>query len=107
MSPRLKICCIQDAEEAALAVAAGAHALGFVGRGLSGPEVIDEILDNVTTRPIMARGVTVCRSVVEVMVQMIGPKPNRKYASSPEIYNSIFFPRRWFLHANGDWLASY
>ena len=42
MSPRLKICCIQDAEEAALAVGAGAHALGFVGRGLSGPEVISD-----------------------------------------------------------------
>lgn len=42
MPPRVKICCIQDAEEAALAVAAGAHALGFVGRGLSGPEVIED-----------------------------------------------------------------
>ena len=30
------------------------------------------------TRPIMARGVTVWRSVVEVMVQMIGPAPNKK-----------------------------
>lgn len=29
-------------EEAALAVGAGADALGFVGRGLSGPEVIDD-----------------------------------------------------------------
>ena len=30
------------------------------------------------TRPSMALGVTVCRSVVDVMVQMMGPAPNRK-----------------------------
>jgi hypothetical protein len=30
------------------------------------------------TRPIMARGVTVWRKVVEVMVQMIGPAPKKK-----------------------------
>jgi hypothetical protein len=29
------------------------------------------------TRPIMARGVTVWRNVVEVMAQMIGPAPNK------------------------------
>ena len=31
------------------------------------------------TRPIMARGVTVWRKVVEVMVQMMGPTPKKKY----------------------------
>jgi phosphoribosylanthranilate isomerase len=40
--PRLKICCIQDEAEAALAVSVGADLLGLVGRGLSGPEVIDD-----------------------------------------------------------------
>jgi phosphoribosylanthranilate isomerase len=42
MRPRVKICCIQDPREAALAVSAGADAIGLVGRGLSGPEVIDD-----------------------------------------------------------------
>jgi phosphoribosylanthranilate isomerase len=39
---RVKVCCIQDEAEARLAIDAGAHALGFVGPGLSGPEVMDE-----------------------------------------------------------------
>lgn len=42
MRPRIKVCCIQDEDEARRAVAAGADALGFVGRGLSGPEVIPD-----------------------------------------------------------------
>lgn len=42
MRPRLKICCIQDVAEARAAIAAGADCLGLVGRGLSGPEVIDD-----------------------------------------------------------------
>ena len=42
MPPRLKVCCLQDEHEVDLAAAAGAHLLGFVGRGLSGPEVIDD-----------------------------------------------------------------
>lgn len=39
---RVKICCIKDVEEAALAVSAGAHALGLVSHMPSGPGVIDE-----------------------------------------------------------------
>ncbi len=42
MRVRVKICCIQDDEELALAVAAGADLIGLVGPGLSGPEVLDE-----------------------------------------------------------------
>lgn len=42
MRIRTKLCCIQDARELQHAVAAGADALGFVGQGLSGPEVIDD-----------------------------------------------------------------
>jgi type IV secretory pathway VirB3-like protein len=30
------------------------------------------------TRPISELGVTLCLSVVEVMVQMMGPNPNKK-----------------------------
>ena len=40
--PRVKICCIGSVEEAALAVACGASALGFVSAMPSGPGVIDE-----------------------------------------------------------------
>jgi len=39
---RVKICCIKDREEARLAVAAGAAALGLVSEMPSGPGVIDE-----------------------------------------------------------------
>jgi phosphoribosylanthranilate isomerase len=42
MRPRVKICCILDHAELQLAVDAGADAVGFVGPGLSGPEVREE-----------------------------------------------------------------
>ncbi|MBL8521621.1 MAG: phosphoribosylanthranilate isomerase [Betaproteobacteria bacterium] len=42
MTPRFKICCIQSHEEAALALRAGASALGLVAAMPSGPGVIDE-----------------------------------------------------------------
>lgn len=40
MTPRIKICCIRDEAERALAVRAGADALGFVGPMPSGPGVL-------------------------------------------------------------------
>jgi len=40
--PRVKICCIASAEEARLAVAAGAAAVGFVSAMPSGPGILDE-----------------------------------------------------------------
>ncbi len=40
--PRFKICCIQSLEEARLAVAAGASAIGLVSAMPSGPGAIDE-----------------------------------------------------------------
>ncbi|HTO83055.1 MAG TPA: phosphoribosylanthranilate isomerase [Methylomirabilota bacterium] len=43
-SPRIKICCIMSIEEARLAIAAGASALGLVGRMPSGPGVIEDAL---------------------------------------------------------------
>lgn len=42
--PRVKICCISSIEEAKLAVAYGASALGLVGHMPSGPGVIDDAL---------------------------------------------------------------
>ncbi len=41
-SPRIKICCIASADEARMAIAAGADALGLVSEMPSGPGVIDE-----------------------------------------------------------------
>ena len=40
--PRVKICCISSVEEAALAVEAGASALGLVSQMPSGPGVITD-----------------------------------------------------------------
>ena len=42
--PLVKICCIASVEEARMAVAAGARALGLVSSMPSGPGVIDEAL---------------------------------------------------------------
>lgn len=42
MKPRLKICCISSLEEAGIAVAAGADALGLVSDMPSGPGIISE-----------------------------------------------------------------
>ena len=42
MGTRVKICCISSAEEAGLAIAAGASALGLVSEMPSGPGVISE-----------------------------------------------------------------
>ena len=44
------------------------------------------------TRPSRACGVTVCRSVVELIVHRIGPTPNRKNAkpaSTPDGHSSV------------------
>src|SRR5579859_6034734 len=42
MRTRVKICCISSPEEARLAVAYGADALGLVGKMPSGPGVLDD-----------------------------------------------------------------
>jgi phosphoribosylanthranilate isomerase len=44
MTPRLKICCIANVDEARAAAAAGAHALGLVSAMPSGPGVISDAL---------------------------------------------------------------
>lgn len=44
MGPRIKICCISNAEEARLAIESGASAIGLVSEMPSGPGVIPEIL---------------------------------------------------------------
>jgi phosphoribosylanthranilate isomerase len=44
MRTRVKICCIADPAEAAMAVAAGADAVGLVGEMPSGPGVIDDAM---------------------------------------------------------------
>ena len=50
-TPRIKICCIASVEEAAMAVAAGASALGLVSHMPSGPGVIgDELIAEIAAR---------------------------------------------------------
>ncbi len=44
MIPRIKICCIASIEEAKMAIAYGASAIGLVGKMPSGPGVIDDAL---------------------------------------------------------------
>lgn len=49
MKPRVKICCISTVQEASVAIAAGADALGLVGEMPSGPGVIsDEKIKEIT-----------------------------------------------------------
>src|SRR5258706_10071691 len=53
LTPRVKICCISSAQEAALAIACGASALGLVSHMPSGPGVIsdEQIAEIVATVP--------------------------------------------------------
>jgi phosphoribosylanthranilate isomerase len=49
MYPRIKICCISSVEEAAIAIKAGASALGLVGPMPSGPGIIsNELIATIT-----------------------------------------------------------
>jgi len=51
MRTRIKVCCIADADEAAIAIACGADAIGLVGRMPSGPGPIpDERIAAIATR---------------------------------------------------------
>ena len=71
MTPRVKICCTQNAEEAWLAINAGASALGFVSAMPSGPGVIsdDQIADIVrTVPPPIATFLLTCRQDVDGIV---------------------------------------
>src|SRR5262245_40758472 len=52
MRTRIKICCISSEEEARLAIALGADALGLVGRITSGPGPIEDGLIAAITRTI-------------------------------------------------------
>jgi phosphoribosylanthranilate isomerase len=48
MKPRIKICCINSVEEARMAVAFGASAIGLVGKMPSGPgPIADELIRNI------------------------------------------------------------
>ncbi|HTR26643.1 MAG TPA: phosphoribosylanthranilate isomerase [Terriglobales bacterium] len=73
VTPRVKICCISSVEEAALAVEAGASALGLVSRMPSGPGVIDDelIAEIVATVPpaIGTFLLTSRQSVEEIVAQ--------------------------------------
>jgi phosphoribosylanthranilate isomerase len=70
---RVKICCISSIEEAAMAVEAGAAALGLVSRMPSGPGVIsDERIAEIAATVPPAIGtflLTSCQSVAEIVEQ--------------------------------------
>ncbi len=69
---RLKVCCISSVEEARLAVAAGADALGFVGPMPSGAGVIDEELIRdiaVTIPPPVARFLLTSARTADLIVE--------------------------------------
>jgi phosphoribosylanthranilate isomerase len=70
-TPRVKICCIASVEEAALAVEAGASALGLVSHMPSGPGVIsDELIANIaaTVPPSIGTFLLTSRQSVDEIV---------------------------------------
>ncbi len=79
-SPRVKICCIGSVEEAAMAVDAGASALGLVSHMPSGPGVIsDELIAEIaaTVPPAIGTFLLTCRqSVEEIVVQQRACRTN-------------------------------
>ena len=51
LKPRVKICCISSLQEAQLAIAYGASALGLVGHMPSGPGIIsDELIAQIASK---------------------------------------------------------
>lgn len=79
-TPRVKICCISSVEEAAMAVEAGASALGLVSQMPSGPGVISE--DRIaeiaaTVPPAIGTFLLTCRqSVDEIVIQQRACRTN-------------------------------
>ena len=70
-TPRVKICCIASVEEAAMAVEAGASALGLVSQMPSGPGVIaDELIAEIaaTVPPAIGTFLLTSRQSVEEIV---------------------------------------
>jgi len=75
--PRLKICCIASVDEAMLAIAAGADALGLVSAMPSGPGVIDEaaiaeiaaLVAERSTRPVQTFLLTARQSAADIAAQ--------------------------------------
>jgi phosphoribosylanthranilate isomerase len=70
--PRVKICCMGSVEEAAMAVAAGASALGFVSHMPSGPGVIgDELIAEIvaTVPPAIGTFLLTSRQSVEEIIR--------------------------------------
>ena len=71
MAPRVKVCCISSVEEARLAVAAGASALGLVSAMPSGPGVIgEELIAEIaaTVPPGVATFLLTCLQDVDAIV---------------------------------------
>lgn len=71
-APHLKVCCVASVAEAALAVAAGARALGLVSAMPSGPGVIDEsVIAEVAAwaPPTVATFLLTCRQQADAIAE--------------------------------------
>ena len=72
MKPRVKICCISSIDEAALAVRAGASALGLVSAMPSGPGIIDEqLIAEIAARvpPAIGTFLLTCRQDADAIIE--------------------------------------
>lgn len=88
MRTRLKICCIGNEEEAALAVRHGADALGLVGAMPSGPGVIDDALIGRIARDLPA-GVSAFLLTQERRAQAIADHVLRCGVSTVQVVNHV------------------
>ncbi|HZY19527.1 MAG TPA: phosphoribosylanthranilate isomerase [Ramlibacter sp.] len=88
MQPRIKICCISSQEEAALAIGAGADALGLVGAMPSGPGVIgDEVIRSVALElPAAVAGFLLTQ---ECTAQAIAEHVHRCAVSTVQVVNHV------------------
>ena len=72
MKPRVKICCISSIDEAAMAVRAGASALGLVSAMPSGPGIIDEqLIAEIAARvpPAIGTFLLTCRQDADAIIE--------------------------------------
>mgnify|MGYP003575553351 CR=1 FL=1 len=88
MRPRLKICCISTPQEAALAIRAGADALGLVGAMPSGPGVIDDATIRTIALDLPA-GVSGFLLTQECTAEAIAAHVTRSAVSTVQVVNHV------------------
>ena len=112
--PRVKICCIKDADEARLAIQYGAAALGLVSEMPSGPGVISEeligkiadiippeiasfLLTSGLSAPDIIRQYPHCRTAT---IQICDDFPIREYAHLRQVLPDVSLVQ--VIHVNGE-----